>query len=253
MTHLLKGIILKKQDYRENDRLFVIYTNELGKIEAVAKGVRKIKSKMAGHLELFSVVNLMVAPGRTYYQIAGADCVKNFLNIKSDLTKTILGSFCLETVDIFTKLDHPDYKIYELLEEVLKIFNRSNLRDFLKMYGLSKFFAMKMLSLSGWSPELYNCLKCRNKIRPNGNYFDAHKGGIVCGQCAKSDLPISTTAIKILRFILQKNLNSVISLKMTKIHIKELIRIIDLFVAVHQDKLFKSTVWINHLTKLLKI
>jgi len=73
MTRLVKGIILRKQDYRESDRLFVIYTDELGKIEAVAKGVRKIKSKMAGHLELFSIVNLMVAPGKNYYQIAGAE------------------------------------------------------------------------------------------------------------------------------------------------------------------------------------
>ncbi len=70
MTRLVKGIILRKQDYRESDRLFVIYTDELGKISAVAKGARKIKSKMAGHLELFHVINLMVAPVKTNYKIA---------------------------------------------------------------------------------------------------------------------------------------------------------------------------------------
>jgi DNA repair protein RecO (recombination protein O) len=253
MTHLVKGIILKKQDYRENDRLFVIYTDELGKIDAVAKGVRKIKSKMAGHLELFFVVNLMVAPGRTYYQIAGADILKNFSNLKSDLGKIILGSHVLEVVDNFIKPEHPDSKIYKLLEELLEISNNKKIKDFLKMYGLSKFFVLKLLSLLGWTPELYNCLKCKKKIVPNGNFFDASRGGLLCGQCSKSDLPISTAAIKVLRFTLEHDLKNSAALRITKNYIKELAKIIDDFAAVHQDKELKSTMWINHLTHSLKI
>ncbi|MBI5071724.1 DNA repair protein RecO [Candidatus Falkowbacteria bacterium] len=253
MTRLTKGIILRKQDYRESDRLFVIYTNELGKIEAVAKGVRKIKSKMAGHLELFSIINLMVAPGKTYYQIAGAEREKNFLNIKSDLGKTVLGSFCLEVVDIFTKTDHPDLKIYELLYEILEIFDNGKMKNFLKMYSLSKFFTLKLLSSLGWTPELYTCVKCKKKIMPSGNFFDASRGGLTCGQCGKSDLPISTAAIKILRFVLQKKLKDAAALKITKTHIKELVKIIDAFMAMHQDKAIKSTKWISYLTGPLGI
>lgn len=289
MTRLINGIILKKQDYRESDRLFVIYTDELGKIEAVAKGVRKIKSKMAGHLELFSVVNLMVAPGKTYYQIAGADREKNFLNIKSDLGKTVLASFCLEVVDIFTKTDHPDLKIYELIYEILEIFDNEKMKNFLKMYSLSKFFTLKLLSLLGWTPELYTCVRCKKKIMPSGNFFDASRGGLTCGQCGKGDLPphqnaakidpqlnisgirrtghhqtmsssfwcggllISTAAIKILRFVLQKKLKDAAALKITKAHLEELVKIIDAFMAMHQDKAIKSTKWISYLTGSLGI
>jgi DNA repair protein RecO (recombination protein O) len=253
MTRQVKGIILRKQDYRESDRLFIIYTDELGKIEAVAKGVRKIKSKMAGHLDLFSVVDLMVAPGRTYYQIAGADRIKNFLNIKSNLAKTVLASFCLETVDNFTKPEHPDFKIYKLLEEMSEIFNDGKIKDFLKPYILSKFFVLKMMAFLGWAPELYNCVKCKNKIIPNGNYFDPMRGGLSCGKCGKGDLPISTAAIKILRFVLQRNLKNSAALKITKANIKELARIIDNFSAVHEDRELKSAMWITHLTRSLKI
>lgn len=253
MTRLVKGIILRKQDYRENDRLFVIYTDELGKIEAVAKGVRKIKSKMAGHLELFSVVNLMVAPGKTYYQIAGADRDRNFLNIKSDLARTVLASFCLEIVDSFTKLEHPDQKIYELLEEALEIFNDEKIKNFFKLYVLSKFFVLKLMALLGWMPELYTCVKCKKKIVPNGNFFDAGRGGLVCGQCGKSDFPISTAAIKIFRFVLKNDFKKDVALKINKAHIKEIAKIIDAFVAVRQDKELKSVMWINHLTQTLRI
>jgi len=253
MTRLIKGIILRKRDYRENDRLFIIYTDELGKIEAVAKGVRKIKSKMAGHLELFSIVNLMVAPGKTYYQIAGAERAKNFLNIKSDLVKTVLASFCLEVVDSFTKPEHADLKIYELLYEMLEIFDNDKMKNFLKMYSLSKFFTLKLLSLLGWTPELYTCVKCKKKIIPSGNFFDAGRGGLLCGQCSKTDFPVSTAAIKVLRFVLKNNFKKIATLKITKAQIKELAKIIDTFLTVHQDRELKSVMWINHLTRTLEI
>lgn len=251
MTHRVKGIILRKQDYRENDRLFVIYTDELGKIEAVAKGARKIKSKMAGHLELFSVINLMVAPGKTYYQIAGADKERNFLNINSNLAKTVLASFCLESVDSFTKLGHPDKKVCELLMEVLEIFNGEKVKNFFKLYILSKFFVLKLLSISGWTPELYVCVKCKKKIIPSGNYFDAVRGGLVCGQCGKTDFPISPAAIKILRFVLKKNLKEGAAIKVNRNQVKEMTEIVDTFVAVYQDKEAKTGKWISYLTQSL--
>ena len=253
MTRLLKGIILRKLDCRENDRLFVIYTDELGKIEAVAKGVRKIKSKMAGHLELFSIVNLMVAPGKNYYQIAGAERAKNFLNIKSDLVKTVLASFCLEVVDIFTKPEHADLKIYELLHGMLEIFDDGKIKNFLKLYALSKFFVLKLMAPLGWTPELYTCVKCKKKIVPNGNFFDASRGGLLCGQCGKTALPISTAAIKILRFVLQNDFEKIAALKISRGHIKEIAKIIDTFFAMHQDRELKSAMWINHLTRTLHI
>lgn len=253
MTRLIKGIILRKQDYRESDRLFVIYTDELGKISAVAKGVRKIKSKMAGHLELFSVINLMVAPGKNNYQIAGADREENFLNIKSDLGKTVLGSFCLEAVDIFTKTDHTDIKIYGLLSEILKTFDNGKNKNFLKTYALSKFFVLKLLSLLGWTPELYICVKCKKKIAPSGNFFDAGRGGLTCGQCGRGELPISTSAIKILRFVLKNDFRKIVALKITRVQIRELAKIIDAFFAMHQDRELKSVMWINHLTQTLHI
>jgi DNA repair protein RecO (recombination protein O) len=253
MTRLVKGIILRKQDYRENDRLFIIYTDELGKISAAAKGVRKIKSKMAGHLELFSVIDLMLAPGKTNYQIAGASKEENFLNIRSDLGKTVLGSFCLEVVDIFTKTDQPDSKIYTLIYEILEIFNREKNRNFIKLYALAKFFVLKLLSLLGWTPELYTCVKCKNKILPNGNFFDASRGGILCGKCGKSDLKISATTIKILRFVLQNNFKKILALKITKAQAKEIAEIIGIFIAVYQDREPRSVMWINYLTQSLEI
>lgn len=253
MTRLVKGIILRKQDYRENDRLFVFYTDELGKIEAVAKGARKIKSKMAGHLDFFSIVNLMVAPGKTYYQIAGAETEKNFLNIKNDLAKIVLASACFEAVDIFTKSGHPDEHIYKLLAELVETFDDKKLKDFCRLYAVSKFFSVKMMSLLGWLPELYNCTKCKDKISPDGNSFDLSRGGLVCGKCRTGGLPISAPSIKILRFILENSLKKSSAIRISKPQAKELAEVADSFSAVHRDRESKNIRWISYLTESLEI
>lgn len=252
MTHQLRGIILGKQDYRESDRLFVIYTDELGKIEALAKGVKKIKSKMAGHLDFFSEIDLMVAPGKNYFQIAGADIRKNFTNVNKDLAKIALASFCLEMVDNFTKPEHPDQKIYALLKYFLNALNNRKDKKFLENYGLSKFFIIKLMSLLGWEPELYSCLKCKNKIVPEGNFFDAGRGGLVCKKCGRGGMPISPAVIKILRFVLKKKSEDFPAIKISKKQLKETAAIIDYFMKAHGDREPKSGLWINYLTQVLK-
>jgi len=80
------GIILRRTDYAEADRILVVLTKELGKITAIAKGVRKLKSKLAGGIELLSVSELGVLPGRSMYTITSARSTQTFDRIPKDLT-----------------------------------------------------------------------------------------------------------------------------------------------------------------------
>jgi len=250
MTRQVQGIILNKFDFRESDCLFVIYTDRFGKIEAVAKGAKKITSKMAGHLDFFSIINLLIAPGKIYYQIAGAETNKNFLDIKSSLIKTILGSCCLEVIDKFIKLDHSDVKIFSLLKEFLTVFNKCEKNNSLKLRNLLEFFILKFLSLSGWAPELFYCLKCKKKIEFNDKvFFNAVKGGLICSNCKdKNDFFISKDAIKILRFTLQKNFRDLKTLVTNKEQTEEIERIVNLFLVIRQDKELKSRNWLKYLS-----
>jgi len=121
MYYKTQGIILKRRDYREVDGLFSIYTKDRGKIEVVAKGVKKIKSKLSSHLDYFSLVDLMIAKGRNFDQIAGATMTRNFSSLKSDLGKIILGSYCFEVVDALIKTEYRDERIWKLLNEALEL------------------------------------------------------------------------------------------------------------------------------------
>ena len=99
MTHQTLGIILRKVDYGESGQLFYLYTQHLGKVEAVARGSKKIKSKLNGHLQFFATINLTIAKGKRFDQLAGAILDNNFTNLKNDFKKIILASFGLELTD----------------------------------------------------------------------------------------------------------------------------------------------------------
>lgn len=150
-TFQTKGIILKKTDHREYDQLFVIYTFEKGKVVALGRGTKKIQSKLNGFLQHFAVVDLMIARGKNYDHVAGVTIDQNFLKIKNDLGKIILGSFGLELVDKLTELDHGDPKIFILLTKYFQALDENSFTH--KEWQIIKqAFVIKLLSLLGFRP-----------------------------------------------------------------------------------------------------
>src|SRR4030042_2940163 len=88
-TYTTTGIILKRRDYQENDRIFCLYTKDFGKIEVVAKGTKKITSKLKGYLEPFYLVKLMIAKGKVFDKLANCNTIKTYNNLRND--PTLLG------------------------------------------------------------------------------------------------------------------------------------------------------------------
>jgi len=247
MTYKTSGIILKKQDWRDYDRLFTFYTKDFGKISAVSRGVKKIKSKLAGNLQELAVIDLFIINGRRVDQLGGAVIDKNFLRIKAnlDLINATLSS--LELVDQLTKEKLADPDIFSLLEDFLSAVNSINQPTGLKAVVLSQLFNFKFFDLLGYRPELYNCLECKNKISSGVNYFD-YSGGVVCQNCQPQNLKlISKEAIKILRFSLDHNLGDYLKVNINKNLDLELISIIDNFMKFRLDKELKSRAYIMNL------
>jgi len=124
-TYNATGIVLKRGDYRENDRLFTILTREYGKIEVVAKGTKKILSKLNPHLEPGHVVRIMVAQGRGYDKLANATVVEHFpvLRDAEDILLRVQFQFMLELTDRLVLETDPDPSIYDLLTLTLRTIN----------------------------------------------------------------------------------------------------------------------------------
>src|SRR5574339_1006341 len=116
----VEAVVLRHSDYGEADRLLTLYTRQLGKTRALAKGARKIASRKAGHIEPFTYVRLQLAKGRDMPLVTQADTVDAYLPLREDLVLTSQAAYVLELLDRFSyedELEHPS--TFRLLTETL--------------------------------------------------------------------------------------------------------------------------------------
>jgi len=115
-----EGIILKRTNYGEADRILTIYTKNHGKIRALAKGVRKLQSRKAGSLELFNHAILFLIKGKNLDLVTEAQSLNLFKSWRKNLIKVGIAYYLCELVDKLTPDNQPHEAVFELLKETLK-------------------------------------------------------------------------------------------------------------------------------------
>ena len=98
-----EAIIIKRNDWRENDSRVVLYTKNFGKLSLVARGVKKLSSKLAGHIEPISLVDAMILYGRSFDYLGSAVCQNAYFNLKNDLNALYFAGSALALFDQLVK------------------------------------------------------------------------------------------------------------------------------------------------------
>ena len=101
-SYRTEALVIRHTNFGEADRILTLYSREKGKIRVVAKGVRKLKSRKAGHLEPFTRVQLQLAKGRDLPIVTQAETIEAYLNIRNSLETTAQAAYVLEILDRFT-------------------------------------------------------------------------------------------------------------------------------------------------------
>ncbi|RCK72119.1 MAG: DNA recombination and repair protein RecO [Anaerolineae bacterium] len=198
-TFRVEAVILRHQDWGEADRLITLFSRERGKLRAVAKGVRKMRSRKAGHLEPFNRVSLLLAQARELPIITQAETLTAYLSFQEDLYRLGHGAYLLELVDRFTVEEEANQALYSLLVETLEHLNHSE-----DAWLEVRFFEMKLLDFVGFRPQLFQCVVCGEAIQAQDQFFSCELGGVVCPNCAAGQrllLPASMPALKYLRHL----------------------------------------------------
>ena len=198
-SYRTQAIVLGHIEFGEADRILNLFTYERGKISAIAKGVRKIRSRKAGHLEPFTHVNLFLAQGRNLDIITQAETIQAFLGIREDLQKVGLASYIVELVDRFTYEEGPHIGIFRLLSETL-----ARLEGQVNLTTVVHFFEIRLLEWVGFRPQLFECIDCGKKIREQDQFFSPLGGGVVCPKCGASRpeaIPVRKDALRYLRHL----------------------------------------------------
>ena len=142
----MQAIVLSRRDFREFDQMISVYTKEKGKLNLLARGVKKIISKNSAHLEPFSLVDIEIARGKEIDHLTKVVPINYFSNIRADLQKSLAAGFIVSTTDKLLHTNEPDKRIFDLFVGWL---NSLNIQ-----YPISNIFS----SIDGYIVSLLNCL-----------------------------------------------------------------------------------------------
>lgn len=202
-TQRVNAIILRHTDWGEADRLLWLFTREIGKVHAVAKGVRKPRSRKAGHLEPFTRAELLLAYGRDLPIITQAESKEAYLPLREDLVRLGYASYIVELLDRFTYEEGENIGLYRILNDTLSRINKEKDPAFAVRY-----YEVRLLDLVGFRPQLLKCVNCGDEIKAVDQFFSFEKGGVICPKCGPKEIglrSISVSALRILRHFQRSN------------------------------------------------
>ncbi len=198
-TQRTEAIVLTHRDYGEADRLLRLFTLRLGKVQAIAKGVRKVTSRKAGHLEPFTRVNLLLARGRNFHIITQAETIDAYLPLRGDLESLGRAAYVIELVDRFTYEEGENEALYRLTTRTLARLARGDMPPLVLRY-----FEIRLLDILGFRPQLFECVLCGAEIQPEAQFFSSSHGGVVCPRehaPTPGLRPVSLEALRYLRHL----------------------------------------------------
>lgn len=175
------SIVLKRQDLRESDQFITLFTDESGKREVLARGIKKITSKLSAYVLPFFILETECVPAKEMDLLITAQPYQTFRTIPQDFEKMSVVSYCLALVDSLTVLKHPEPRIFSLLASFLQACDEPIKNSEILVAS----FSVKLLALLGWQPELTTCLVCREVLGEEAGYFNIAEGGVVHAACRK--------------------------------------------------------------------
>jgi DNA repair protein RecO (recombination protein O) len=173
-----RGVVLRTHKLGEADRIVTLLTRAHGKVRAVAKGVRKTKSRFGGRLEPPCHVDLLLYEGRELDIVSQADTLDHFRIIRDDLDRLGRAVAMLEASDQLALERQPNPQLYDMLVGALRTLSRQDTP--LVVAG----FFLKVLALEGFGPQMDACVMCGSSgplvawaIEEGGLRCAAHRQG----------------------------------------------------------------------------
>ena len=202
------GIVIRKTDLNEADRIITVLTEDRGKIDCIAKGARRFSSKFCGRLELFSQIKINCYQGRELAIINEAELISCFSDTQ-DLRKHRVLFYLAELTN---RLVHPSQQIegaYQLIAETLSHIGSSE-----KTEILLHSYLIKLLTITGFIPPWNRCSKCGVPLDLEKSVRMSFNSSPICHGCASASGEILNTAIiKLVNFMQNHPLSGILNVK----------------------------------------
>ena len=230
-----RGTVLRSWNLGEADRILEIQTDELGLVRAVARGVRRVRSKLAGHLEPLTDVELMLASGRgDLMTVTGAKARALHSGLRTNLDQLTAASAVAELVSRSAPAAEPNPQLSELTRTALAALEITDQPEW-----VSAFYEWQLVRAGGWEPELGQCVSCGRSLEPARTAFSFTAGGTICHECRLEDpaaVEIGPEAVKVLRLFSQRSYRELTQVEIPAAVRQEVIELVDRLVQHTLDR-----------------
>lgn len=239
------GIVLRTRPFGEADKILVIFTREKGKIEAVARGARRPRSRLVGAAQPFSYLKVLIFEGKNLDELSQAEIVKSFGAIRGNLLQMAYAAYWTELLDAFLPFHEPNTEVFLFTLAGLLVLEKNPEPSL-----LSRAFELRLLNYLGYSPTLSTCAYCGQDITssaPAG--FSPVEGGVICARCRSSievkPLPFSKAGVDLMSRLTSADLRTLAEWKVESALKTEVEKALLSFVEYRAEKPLKSLAFLQ--------
>ncbi|GAC1369752.1 MAG: DNA repair protein RecO [Candidatus Saccharimonadales bacterium] len=204
-SYQTKAIVIGRTNFGEADRVIRLFTPDHGKVAAVAKGIRKIKSRSGGHLELLGEVELSLITGHNLETITSARLLWYPHQLVDDYERLSLAFAIAKMTDRITEPGQPAPALYSVIREALQALDGRAPAPLVELW-----VKLRTLDTLGYRPELGTCIICGQNSPDETYAFSAERGGLVCRSDAGAlDSALTLDQIKFWRLLCDYNYGTI--------------------------------------------
>jgi len=240
-----QAIVLRYTDFKEADRVLTLFSPNLGKLQAVARGCRRPKSRLLAATQLFCYGDYILYKGTDMYIVSQADVKQSFYEIRNDVEKFAYATYLLNLTEEAVNAGEGNPRLFYLLLHMLNYLCYSDMNP----DDMIHIFEIKLIDLLGYRPLLSNCIKCGGELKRKVQ-FDFDEGGVVCSNCYKlnnNGYTIQMGTLRTMEKVLDMDVRRMNVLKFPQEVRKELDEVLHRYLEIRLDKRLKSRFFIEQM------
>ncbi|TCZ75577.1 DNA repair protein RecO [Paenibacillus albiflavus] len=245
MLHRVEGIVLRSMDYGEGNKIITLYTREMGKVSVMARGAKKVKSRLGAVTQLFTFGEYVFYKSGQMGTLNNGELLKSFNKLREDLYKSAYSAYLVELIDRMSSEEDASAYLFEQLKAGLEAIDEDK-----DMAIVAHLLEMKLLGSAGYSPELEACVSC-GSITPR-MLFSARLGGVICSSCSYKDqqaIAMSDATWKLLRLFKRLDLRRLGAIDVKQSTKDELKSCMRTYMDTHVGIRFKSRSFLEQMEK----
>lgn len=245
MLNKVEGIVIRSMDYGEGHKIISVYTREAGKLSVMARGAKKLKSRHGAITQLFTYGQFVVFKGNGMGTLNAGEIIDSHHKLREDLMKGAYAAYIAEMTDKLTGDNEPNRMLFEQLLAALKGIEEGKAPAI-----IAHIMEMKMLALSGYLPELDQCVSCGSAEGEMA--LSIAGGGLLCRSCRHRDPqallpgPGTLKLLRLFRHVDLWRLGQVEVKPVTGLQLKQIMRGL---VDQHLDARWKSRSFLDQMEK----